>query len=315
MDGCAATMPSLLRLPSGRLLLAFMRETAPGAGQALLMTSDDEGRSWSSPVPITPPGTEWKFLNDGLLRLGTGRLLLPAQHDGLGCLAWISDDDGLTWRMSAAAVMPKGGAAGRVPSLAELPAGRVGMFLRGSDDSRNILIASSPDGDADWRIENEWGPVALDTPCLARRLPESGEILLLWHNHCIPANLTCAVSGKPFRFWDRFHVLEEQERWPLPRLYRHPSMAISRGCAHMTYVEEEPLDGSRSAQRLVYRRLPLAWLLAEPERRAMAFDARTYVKNLWEQAPADTANEYLRTYATASFNPADVAAKPPEGQP
>ena len=41
----------------------------------------------------------------------------------------------------------------------------------------------------------------------------------------------------------------------------------------------------------------------------MTFDARNYIKAMWEEAPVDDPNKYIREYSTASCNPADAQAK------
>jgi hypothetical protein len=180
------------------------------------------------------------------------------------------------------------------------------MFLRTSNRGNQIYIATSNDGDMGWQIENEWGPVSLDAPCVARRLPESEEILLLWNNHCLASNLTSAVSRGRLRFWEHFQLLDQQDRWPDPKTYSYPSVMFLQGQAHLTYVESD----SRGAQRVIYRRLPVSWLRADSPTRPMIYDARTYIKEIWEAAPAADPNNYIREFATATFNPADARPKP-----
>src|ERR1043166_7221654 len=107
--------PSLLRLPSGRVLMSFMRQDRhflePGGNALVQMVrySDDECRTWSLPIGLNEPNGE-EVCNDRFVRLSTGRILLP------GSRVWFSDDDGSTWRSST-----KGG--GCETSVAELADG------------------------------------------------------------------------------------------------------------------------------------------------------------------------------------------------
>lgn len=298
-------MPSLVRPPRGGLRLVLKHVDQSGATQLLTAASDDDGRTWSHPTPITPAGANWRVLNDSLIRTRDGRLILPVVQDELGCLTWISGDDGKTWRMSPSAISPKTGETCCEPSIVELPNGRVTMFLRTSNPANQIYIASSADGESGWRFDNEWGPVALDAPCLARQIPDTNDTLLLWNNHCLETNLSCAISSGPLRFWEHFHVLEEQDAWPKFNRYSHPSAVFAGDQAHLAYVETKPAGTAR----LIYRRLPTAWFYADAPTRAMTFDARSYLKEMWEQAPADDPNKYIREMATATFNP--VNAKRP----
>ena len=71
--------PSLVRLPSGRLLLAFMMGTGPQPANdtaVMLSHSDDEGATWDEPFPIwANPG--WQSLPmGGLAQIDGDRLRL-----------------------------------------------------------------------------------------------------------------------------------------------------------------------------------------------------------------------------------------------
>ena len=84
----------LLLLPSGRIL-ALSR----GGGEAHLYQgySEDGGRSWSSPIPTSIPGSP-----ANLLRLKSGNILCVYRHAGYpeGYRGVLSRDEGKTWEVA-----------------------------------------------------------------------------------------------------------------------------------------------------------------------------------------------------------------------
>jgi Neuraminidase (sialidase) len=78
-------------LPDGRLLAAARSES----GHVATLFSDDGGRSWSTPVPVTRDGehpADLTVLASGAIQLTFGRRIRP-----LGCGALFSADGGETW--------------------------------------------------------------------------------------------------------------------------------------------------------------------------------------------------------------------------
>lgn len=76
-------------------------------GKLYIVRSSDGGRSWTSPSPLKPPliGPGWEVCHH-VLELANGRLLLPTatwrawngeNPSGERTVAFISDDDGITW--------------------------------------------------------------------------------------------------------------------------------------------------------------------------------------------------------------------------
>ncbi len=268
---------SLLRLPSGRVLLAFLRkdaEPAPGARgelQVLLKHSDDACRTWSEPRAVTQGEGYWCGTNDRLIRLRSGRLLLPVGERSLGCHAWLSDDDGATWRRGCGTLpAPAGTTQWDEPVAVELTDGTVALFIR--NELHFLHIAHSRDGGETWMLHETQGPSVGTTPCMVRRLPESPELLLIWNNHHRRTNLTAALSADDGAHWTNFRILEEEEEWPLVRSHTYPSLAFLRGNAHLTYWETHPHPAAGRLFHLVYRRLPLDWFRVRPARRPAVYD-------------------------------------------
>jgi hypothetical protein len=90
-DGSEFEEPSLIQLPSGRLLL-LMRDN--GTRHLHQCTSDDEGRSWSPPVQLPIEGYP-----PHLLALPDGRVLCTVgwRYPDFGIRAVISHDGGDSW--------------------------------------------------------------------------------------------------------------------------------------------------------------------------------------------------------------------------
>ncbi|GAA2074789.1 hypothetical protein GCM10009801_28990 [Streptomyces albiaxialis] len=104
---------------TGRVFL-FYNYARPGTGffernaksmRVMYVTSDDDGRTWSRPVDLTPrvkkPGWTKLFASSGHgIQLRSGRLVQPLVHrDARGTYAEniVSDDHGRTWRTGALA--------------------------------------------------------------------------------------------------------------------------------------------------------------------------------------------------------------------
>ena len=268
---------SLLRLPSGRVLLSFLRKedegdgnTAGGLLHAMLKYSDDECQTWSDAVDITQGDAYWCGTNDRFLRLSTGRILLPVAEAANGCHVWLSDDDGATWRISVGKIMPPEGRRYAEPTVVELADGTVAMFIRTATGF--IHIAHSDDGGDTWRLHNDWGPSSTYSPCMVRRVPDSEDLLLIWNNHSVRSNLTAAISRDRGETWDNYRILEEQEAWPLPRSHTYPSLTFLNGSAHLTYWETHKHPQAERLFHLIYRRLPISWFYEKRDRRAMVYD-------------------------------------------
>jgi hypothetical protein len=277
--------PSLLQLPSGRVLMTFMRKDRdhlqPEPEVLILMVkhSDDGCRTWSVPLQLCA-GADDEVCHDRLIRHSSGRLILP------GGKVWLSDDEGVTWRQA------KNAGGGGEPSVAELADGALLMLWRSGSGSRDFRLHAmrSRDAGETWTAENEdWGPASSTAPCILRRVPGSDDLLLVWNHNSHRTDLASAVSHDGGRIWENFRVLEPAEGWPLFRSHQYPSLAFHRGNAHLTYREVHKIPGARAARlangpgkphrvemymHLIYRRLPIQWFYETTTRRKPIYDLR-----------------------------------------
>lgn len=104
--------PSVMRMANGDVGLFYLRKFEYCGGisdDVCLVRSSDEGKTWSAPVHITDSTEYFVMENDHIVRLESGRLMVPLNlHSymedgvlkrtghGLMCL-FASDDDGRTW--------------------------------------------------------------------------------------------------------------------------------------------------------------------------------------------------------------------------
>lgn len=261
-----AMEPSFVRLPGGRVLQAYMqRDTYVNGGDPfgqmypMLTHSDDDCQTWSEPERITGSQSEFFITNDRLIRLSTGRILLPVvtAPEMASVRAWLSDDEGVTWRKSEGALQAPDQVRYSYPIAVELADGNVALLLQNSTGC--LHVAQSGDGGDSWTLVSQGGPTPCPATCNACRLPDSSDLLLIWNNHTQRTNLTSAISRDNGQTWTNYRLLESQQSWPVLRSFAFPSMAFLNGHAHMTWYERRPDSETGAVFDLIYRRLPVSW--------------------------------------------------------
>ena len=109
--------PNLFRMNNGDMGLIYGRKYTPDDGSGLraytekwFVRSADEGKSWSKPVRCTPEREYNIIENDHVIRLQSGRIVIPLNRsvpitNAFGDESWggkffvcASDDEGATWR-------------------------------------------------------------------------------------------------------------------------------------------------------------------------------------------------------------------------
>ena len=148
-------------LESGRILLVFGWSVASSASstKVLCCTSDDDGKTWSTPVDITAQvkiSTRSKYQTGpvhGIVKQldpHKGRIVIPvygSTSDGKPSGVFYSDDSGETWHPGGSVNYSKGGE----PTIAELGDGSIVMNMRDNDDSDPYRYqAISKDGGETW---------------------------------------------------------------------------------------------------------------------------------------------------------------------
>ena len=202
---------SLLRMQNGDIGMFFVAKQ--GAVQCLpyLVRSQDEGRSWSTPIPCGCSFGYYVVCNDRVIRCSNGRLLIPASlhktetivdRNGITAVRYLpgiltllaSDDDGHSWAtVSSNTTLPvsQGCTTGvQEPGLLQLRDNTLWCYIR-NDSGRQYEVFSKDNG-ASWSIPMPSAFTSAESPFSAKRLRD-GRILAVWNP--IPA-----YNGRPTVF-------------------------------------------------------------------------------------------------------------------
>lgn len=209
-----------LRLRSGPILMCYCVKDSTEDCSVCFRKSTDEGRTWGDRVKyrIPEPYTGYTAINNNrLIQLKSGRILLAA-YDGwvkgriILSFTLYSDDDGKTWQKShdvdVRDLDPNNKYGADEPAVIELKSGRVMMLAR--TDLGVIIRAISRDGGATWsRPEAVPGIVSPNSPASVGRLPQTGDLLLVWNNNPATRNpLNTAVSKDEGQTWENVRALD-----------------------------------------------------------------------------------------------------------
>ncbi len=140
--------PTLMWMENGDLGLFYLFRSNEGedanVGKFLLVRSSDEGKSWSEPICITPPTHNVVVENGHVIRLKSGRILVPfatcadvdGKTEGNNCRTafMLSDDDGRTWFEASRRVcgpsLEWSGSGVQEPMSYQMENGRIRTFSR-----------------------------------------------------------------------------------------------------------------------------------------------------------------------------------------
>ena len=214
--------PNMLRTEDEGLLFTFTAwETESDQRNIYMKRSTDNGRTWGPVERISEPG--WYCTNnDHVLRLSSGRILLPS-HGGPGfaykgagsklhSFVFYSDDEGHSWRQSDDTMTAPGRGA-HEPTIVELSDGRLLCFLRTTNEC--IYRSYSEDHGLHWSPPEPTNLAAPDSPPLLKHLPGSSDLLLVWNNVPSSSNwprtpLTCAVSRDEGKTWENVKDIDNR---------------------------------------------------------------------------------------------------------
>ena len=165
----------------------------------LVMSSEDQGTTWSKPRDIGA-GLGWNCRSNGI-KLSNGTLLIPTHHLKFPHISSVllSADEGRTWSRGPNIETPESVGAAE-PSVAELPGGKLIMVLRTTDG--NLWFASSSDHGQTWQPP-ERQPMVAATSSASLLCTSSGK-LVLTHNPTKPPlrdELTLRVSTDAAKTW------------------------------------------------------------------------------------------------------------------
>lgn len=243
------------------------------------MRSEDDGKTWSAPVNITPafdrfrPEYDWKVLATGPghgIQLRTGRLLVPVWLSlGTGggahrpsCISTIySDDGGETWRRGAIIANDPNPANPSETAAVELSDGRVMLNIRHEGPQKLRGVAVGPDGASGWS-PLRFDPALPEPVCMGALVRLSGgrrKNRILFSNPDNPTdrtrrNVTVRLSYDDGRTWPVAKSLE-------PGMSAYSDLAAARdGTIYCLYERGILPDKPGRTAALTLARFRLDWL-------------------------------------------------------
>ncbi len=212
---------SLLRLPDSRIALFYLR--AKNFGKELypyMILSDDETKTWSTPVKCVSETGYYTINNDRIVLLKNGRIILPVAYyategstENNGLYSYYSDDNGENWYKSQKVPNPNHIEL-QEPGVVELKNGELMMFIRTSSGVQ--YLSYSRDKGEQWSAVQPSNIQSPLSPASIKRIPSTGDLLLVWNDNYDPENkdggrrspLNIAISRDEGKTWEKKKTLE-----------------------------------------------------------------------------------------------------------
>ncbi len=243
----------------GPLGLFYLVKNGPSDLKVYLRVSTDEGKTFGKPICATEGPGYHVMNNDRVTVLSTGRIICPiAWADDISrkggmhfvCFCTYSDDGGKTWKKSKESVdVPKRGAM--EPEVIECNDGKLLMIIR--TQLGHIATAISPDGGDHWGEPSRLPLTAPEAPATIRRIPATGDLLLVWNNANKRTPLTAAISSDDGKTWRHVRNVEDRP----DQTYAYTSILFVKDRVLLTYYITDPKDKRWSSR---FRSLPVNWL-------------------------------------------------------
>jgi sialidase-1 len=257
---------TLRRLSPGRydgpLAMFYLVKNSPSDLKVYLRISADEARTFGEPILVTNAPGYHVMNNDRVTVLSTGRLICPiawtddvfkAGGGHFVSFCYLSDDGGRTWRKSAGQVdQAKRGAM--EPEVVELAGGQLLMIVR--TQLGKIATSISTDAGDHWSAPAELPLPAPESPATIRRIPATGDLVLVWNNSNKRTPLTAAVSSDEGKTWRHVRNLEDDPE----KGYAYTSITFHRDRILLSYYISDK-TGTISSR---FRSLPVGWLYTAP---------------------------------------------------
>jgi Neuraminidase (sialidase) len=270
---------SLLRLASGRIAFFSCRKSDLDC-HPYVRISDDEAVTWSEPVRVVPAPGYFVLNNDRVIQTTAGRLIVPvAFHrskierggiekafDPRGIDLWyLSDDEGKTWREADTwyGMHARSNTGLQEPGVVELADGTLFSWAR--TDQRSQYGCTSKDGGQSWTAPMATSLVSPTSPASIKRIPGSGDLLVIYNDHSgrhpfttadrrMP--LVSAISKDDGKTWSPSKVLEDAPDGG----FCYTAIHFVDDAVLLAYCAGTRKEGQLN--RLRMRRIPLATLTA-----------------------------------------------------
>lgn len=282
---------SLLHFPDGRIALFYLRTESFHDCRLYLRTSSDEAKTWSEPTLCTPAPGYFPVLNDRVVMLASGRLIVPTAYhrpkrneDATSWKSWdyraitlfyYSDDFGQSWEESrdwwGLPVPSRSGL--QEPGVVELQDGSLYAWAR--TDTGRLWALRSLDEGITWSPPEPTKLLAPNSPMSLKRMP-NGDLLAVWNDRSRrwklpkPVNpggfvensswsrtpLAVAISRNEGRSWIQRKLLEDDHR----QGFCYAALHFTADAVLMAYCYGGDGDGVLQNTRI--RRIGYEWLYA-----------------------------------------------------
>lgn len=257
---------TLRRLPPGtddsEIGMIYLVKNSQTDLKAYLRVSRDEAESFGGPILITDAPGYHVLNNDRMTILRSDRLVCPVSwssdvfKDGhFVSYCFFSDDKGRSWQAGRGKVdQPQRGAM--EPEVIELNDGRLMMIVR--TQLGHIATSYSADGGDHWSEPSKLSVQAPEAPATIRRIPATGDLLLIWNNTFQPGTghggkrtpLTLAISTDEGRTWTNVKNLETSS----DHTFAYTSILFHKDRALLGYYVSDDKTGRISSR---FRSLPV----------------------------------------------------------
>jgi hypothetical protein len=275
---------SLLRLRDGRIAFFYLRKNASNDCIPYLRYSSDEARTWSHPIRTIQEDGYYVLNNDRVVQLRAGRLAMPvAIHTDGGlnpvergrATAYLSDDSGRSWhRAKSVLECPLQSPEGlQEPGVVELRDGSLLMYIRTRFGSQ--YLSYSRDQGETWSEPQPSSLLSPQSPALIKRIPKTGDLLLVWndHSHVDPSTRAVDQPGAGQKvFWGKrtpFSVAisrDDGKHWEPARnlednpdgMYAYPALFFAGDRVLVAYSAGGEGEGHLARARIAY--FNLEWI-------------------------------------------------------
>jgi sialidase-1 len=235
---------SFLRLIDGRLAALLHRHVKGllGGGLPAISFSKDDGATWTPARLVGDEEGFWYVMNERLIQLRNGHLLVPVAHrpkkpgafEGDTCLGlcFFSDDGGETWKRSRTPAKLEDARGMAEPCIAEVGE-RVLMLAR--TGSGFLFSSWSDDGGDAWSKPEATTLVSACSSLTLKTLPDGR--LIVFYNHAAPIKpgaffprtpLCYAVSDDGGKTWGPPVIVDDEGVTNKDRQNIYPSVCFTK---------------------------------------------------------------------------------------
>jgi len=270
--GTVTANSNLLRLADSRLMMPLKnkpndpRAEKIQAGDFTVVFSADDGKTWGDSRPVNKKSSCFYLMNDRILRLSSGRILIPMggrpephllsmeQEAADWCGCFRSDNEGQTWEPSE---WVKGATVSNnvaEPIAVELPDKRVKMFMR--TRMGYLYESESDDGGMTWTQEHPTAIRMPQAPFTVKTDPFSGFLFIVW-DHSFPSHISLyprspiclGVSRDGGEKWESIMELDSNPN----QNYGYPSLYFKEDEILVTYYWNETRQFNTNLNQLKLR--------------------------------------------------------------